>query len=132
MALGATPRQLFGAFLAEALVFGVLASALGILGGLALAQVLVERAADAYRILPVTGAGSLAVAWGQVAVAAAGGVGVALLGAYLPARLLFAVAPIESLPPEASYEWAATAALDRKSTRLNSSHANISYAVFCL
>src|SRR3712207_8225764 len=27
---------------------------------------------------------------------------------------------------------AATAAADRKSTRLNSSHANISYAVFCL
>src|SRR5258707_7110688 len=27
---------------------------------------------------------------------------------------------------------AATALLDRKSTRLNSSHANISYAVFCL
>src|SRR3712207_8851680 len=26
----------------------------------------------------------------------------------------------------------ATARLDRKSTRLNSSHANISYAVFCL
>src|SRR3712207_7963332 len=26
----------------------------------------------------------------------------------------------------------ATGALDRKSTRLNSSHANISYAVFCL
>src|SRR3712207_7618456 len=26
----------------------------------------------------------------------------------------------------------ATAVLDRKSTRLNSSHANISYAVFCL
>src|SRR5215203_7079419 len=28
--------------------------------------------------------------------------------------------------------WATTAARDRKSTRLNSSHANISYAVFCL
>src|SRR3712207_7084798 len=28
-------------------------------------------------------------------------------------------------------EWV-TGALDRKSTRLNSSHANISYAVFCL
>src|SRR3712207_7871944 len=27
---------------------------------------------------------------------------------------------------------AITAAVDRKSTRLNSSHANISYAVFCL
>src|SRR3712207_7017647 len=34
-----------------------------------------------------------------------------------------------------SYEFAATgtvARVDRKSTRLNSSHANISYAVFCL
>src|SRR3712207_8412675 len=29
-------------------------------------------------------------------------------------------------------EWAATLTSDRKSTRLNSSHANISYAVFCL
>src|SRR3712207_7400837 len=29
-------------------------------------------------------------------------------------------------------EWAMTMMLDRKSTRLNSSHANISYAVFCL
>src|SRR3712207_7564251 len=34
----------------------------------------------------------------------------------------------------ALHEWhvAAGAVLDRKSTRLNSSHANISYAVFCL
>src|SRR3712207_7131278 len=29
------------------------------------------------------------------------------------------------------YEWAAPPGADRKSTRLNSSHANISYAVFC-
>src|SRR3712207_7557650 len=28
--------------------------------------------------------------------------------------------------------WMAHGAIDRKSTRLNSSHANISYAVFCL
>src|SRR3712207_8055394 len=28
--------------------------------------------------------------------------------------------------------WGGTKDLDRKSTRLNSSHANISYAVFCL
>src|SRR5947209_12639668 len=31
-----------------------------------------------------------------------------------------------------SVEKLATIAIDRKSTRLNSSHANISYAVFCL
>src|SRR3712207_8097246 len=29
-------------------------------------------------------------------------------------------------------EWASQSGEDRKSTRLNSSHANISYAVFCL
>src|SRR3712207_7364926 len=29
-------------------------------------------------------------------------------------------------------DWAKTSLGDRKSTRLNSSHANISYAVFCL
>src|SRR5258707_4362214 len=33
----------------------------------------------------------------------------------------------------ADYDWNLSSALiDRKSTRLNSSHANISYAVFCL
>src|SRR3712207_7446032 len=38
--------------------------------------------------------------------------------------------PTAATAPLALYEDAA--ALDRKSTRLNSSHANISYAVFCL
>src|SRR3712207_7933908 len=31
-----------------------------------------------------------------------------------------------------AHPWADVRLLDRKSTRLNSSHANISYAVFCL
>src|SRR3712207_7244955 len=34
--------------------------------------------------------------------------------------------PVEAVAPGAAF------GLDRKSTRLNSSHANISYAVFCL
>src|SRR3712207_8339890 len=33
---------------------------------------------------------------------------------------------------DALFELAARTGIDRKSTRLNSSHANISYAVFCL
>src|SRR3712207_9246697 len=33
---------------------------------------------------------------------------------------------------EAVRQWVYQPTLDRKSTRLNSSHANISYAVFCL
>src|SRR3712207_7258953 len=46
--------------------------------------------------------------------------------------------PLVSEAPPGSGDWDAEAAetsigvLDRKSTRLNSSHANISYAVFCL
>src|SRR3712207_7245145 len=37
-----------------------------------------------------------------------------------------------SVPPMATETQTETPVLDRKSTRLNSSHANISYAVFCL
>src|SRR3712207_8800663 len=37
-----------------------------------------------------------------------------------------------SLGPTEDVSWLRQALLDRKSTRLNSSHANISYAVFCL
>src|SRR3712207_8199094 len=35
-------------------------------------------------------------------------------------------------PPDAGKNCQIASAIDRKSTRLNSSHANISYAVFCL
>src|SRR3712207_7028374 len=42
------------------------------------------------------------------------------------ADLLVQVGALEDRPPLGVHD------LDRKSTRLNSSHANISYAVFCL
>src|SRR3712207_8933841 len=41
-------------------------------------------------------------------------------------------APGENRRPGGPAFGRSTAGLDRKSTRLNSSHANISYAVFCL
>src|SRR3712207_8296839 len=60
---------------------------------------------------------------------------------WTPFVMIVLVAGLRSLP-EYVYEAAAIAGLrpvetffkvtDRKSTRLNSSHANISYAVFCL
>src|SRR3712207_7226609 len=54
--------------------------------------------------------------------------GVGVLGA--PER---AVAPLPgALADVVAHRVAEHAAQDRKSTRLNSSHANISYAVFCL
>src|SRR3712207_8287399 len=41
-------------------------------------------------------------------------------------------APISNIRYEVTFDRGTAAARDRKSTRLNSSHANISYAVFCL
>src|SRR2546427_9643979 len=43
-------------------------------------------------------------------------------------------APVATWPPAKGLDrpWADASALDRKSTRLNSSHSQISYAVFCL
>src|SRR3712207_8495172 len=40
--------------------------------------------------------------------------------------------PASSTPITANPTWRLVVSPDRKSTRLNSSHANISYAVFCL
>src|SRR3712207_7168534 len=54
------------------------------------------------------------------------------LGEFETTKQLFALVQARHVaihPPRAS---GGPAALDRKSTRLNSSHANISYAVFCL
>lgn len=113
MSLGATRRQVFAAFLAEAFVFGVLATGVGIVGGLGLARVLVARAAEGYEIFAADVGGPLVIAPWHVAVAIAGGIGVALLGAYLPARKVMAVAPIEALRPDAAYEWSGARPMGR-------------------
>src|SRR5215217_9214309 len=49
-----------------------------------------------------------------------------------PYTTLFRTAPASPTPMERPFRAPAPHRLDRKSTRLNSSHANISYAVFCL
>lgn len=107
LAFGATPRSVFGAFVAEALLIGVIASLLGVLGGLVLAQVLIDRAIEALSFLPLVGAGALDVSPGAIAIGMGGGVLVSMIGAYIPARRVLRVSPIESLRPEASYEWQA-------------------------
>src|SRR3712207_7982347 len=53
-------------------------------------------------------------------------------GVPLRLDLLAAAAPADPLPARARADDLAVVISDRKSTRLNSSHANISYAVFCL
>src|SRR6478736_8503502 len=48
-----------------------------------------------------------------------------------PYTTLFRSRPTPWLPRSSSWAWTGLG-LDRKSTRLNSSHSQISYAVFCL
>src|SRR3712207_7501026 len=54
----------------------------------------------------------------------------------VPALVALALVSRDVVPAVFGEQWAPTTTvaslLDRKSTRLNSSHANISYAVFCL
>ena len=104
-AFGASPRDLAGAFLAEAALLGVIAAGAGLILGAGLAKLLVGPAVTQYSILPLTSVGGLIIEPAQVALAGLGGVAVALLGAFLPARRVLRVAPIESLRPEAGYEW---------------------------
>src|SRR3712207_8968304 len=51
---------------------------------------------------------------------------------HLLRRALRGEAPEDDWTPELNIGLTGLIPLDRKSTRLNSSHANISYAVFCL
>src|SRR3712207_1350694 len=55
-----------------------------------------------------------------------------LVAARIPAHGLNEGAKAINSHPGVSHNYERNNALDRKSTRLNSSHANISYAVFCL
>ena len=110
LAFGAAPRSVFSAFLAEALLLGALASVVGVLAGLGLAQILIERAADALSFLPLAAAGDVVVSPTSVALGIGGGILVSGIGAYIPARRVLRVSPIESLRPDASYEWGSRSA----------------------
>src|SRR3712207_7850504 len=50
----------------------------------------------------------------------------------VPAGRLWVMGDHRSASGDSLEHWEQTEDIDRKSTRLNSSHANISYAVFCL
>ena len=108
LALGASRRQLAGAFLSEALLLGILASAVGVASGTATAYVLAERAIEDYRGITVGLATPPVLHAWDLILGGLGGVVVTLIGAAIPARRVFAVAPIEALRPEAAHEWAST------------------------
>ena len=105
LAFGAERKSVFVAFMTEAALLGVVASAVGLAGGFLLASVLIERAVESYRFLPISASGQVTVPGSSVVIAAVGGLFVSIAGAFVPARRALGVAPIESLRPDAAYEW---------------------------
>ena len=132
ISLGADRRQVFLAFLLEALVLGAVAVAVGLAAGISLAQVLVQRAADDFRILSISASGPVVINASAVAVAAFGGLLVSVAGAYVPARRVLAVAPVEALRPAAAYEWDASSRRFGSSRTLSAGIAGIAISVAML
>ncbi len=93
-ALGATRGQVLTATVTEALVIGLAASALGIVGGLGVAALLRQLFAAFGSDLPASG---LTLTGGTVLLSMVVGTVVTLLAAFLPARRSSRIAPIAAL-----------------------------------
>jgi putative ABC transport system permease protein len=93
-ALGASRRQVLGSVLAEAVIVGVVASALGIGAGIGLAAALTALAEGAGFPLSST---PLEVTTGSVGVSLAVGVAVTVVASLAPARRASRVAPLAAL-----------------------------------
>jgi putative ABC transport system permease protein len=102
---GAQPKQVMAAFIAEAAILGAIGSAIGIVGGVGLGSLLVQRSVDAYAVLPFVSSGPLQVSVATILLGVGAGISVAIAGALIPARKILRIEPIEALRPEASYEW---------------------------
>lgn len=100
LSLGATKRQLALAFAIEAVLLGVVAAAVGIGSGFAIASVLLDAATSGYEVLlPVGNVGALVVTPGQILLSVAAGTLVSTVGASLPVHRLLKIAPVEALRP---------------------------------
>jgi putative ABC transport system permease protein len=103
-AFGATRRQVFGAFLGEAATLGFVASVIGIGAGMLLARAMVEPALEGTRVFAISAGGALVVEPFHIVLGFIGGLVVSVAGAFIPARRVLAVAPVESLRPRGAYE----------------------------
>ncbi len=93
-ALGARRRQIVGSVLLEALVIGIVASAVGLVGGLAVADGL-QRLLDAVGVsIPTSG---VVFAASTVWTAFIVGIGVTMLAALIPSRRASATAPLAAI-----------------------------------
>ncbi|MER5945774.1 FtsX-like permease family protein [Streptomyces sp. NPDC001904] len=103
-AIGATRRQVVGSVLAEAALVGLVASALGFVLGLGVAELLPSLLDTSDDLMPD---GPLVIGATPVLAALAVGVGVTVAAAWLPARRAARIAPVEAMrsarqPPSAT------------------------------
>ncbi|MDQ3645617.1 MAG: ABC transporter permease [Actinomycetota bacterium] len=105
LVFGATRKQIFLSFVAEALVLGAVAAAVGVAAGIALAWGLVDWALEGLRVFNVTANVPLQISPASLLVGGLSGIAVALAGALLPARRVLSVAPVQALRRHASFEW---------------------------
>ena len=94
-AAGTTSRQVLGIVLRQAVALGVIGSALGIFGGIALAAAMIGFLASTRAVLVV----GLPLPIGGMLVAFALGLGVTLAGALIPAMRAAGLSPLEALRP---------------------------------
>ena len=93
-AIGASRRQVLGSILLEALLVGMIASVLGVVGGLGMALLLKALLAGFGIDLP---AGGVVLTSNTIATCVVIGVGVSMASAVLPARRATRVPPIEAM-----------------------------------
>lgn len=106
LALGARRQSVILSVVAEGTALGALGCLVGTGGGLVLARALVGVAIKRYPLLPLSAGGGIHVTAAPIILGITLGVGVSCLGAFLPARRLTGVSPLDSVrpAPSVSYE----------------------------
>ncbi len=96
-ALGALPSEAVAVFLIEAAVLGLVASVLGVVGGRALADEALRRAAEALSIMVQLGGVRRVLPPDALLAAPLVGMVVAVIGAWIPARAAARLPPVEAM-----------------------------------
>jgi putative ABC transport system permease protein len=103
LAVGASRHHVIAGLASEAAILGAVASLAGIAAGYFLARNFVDPALEGLLVFGITAETEASLRLKDALVGFTAGLGVAVLGAYIPARRVFAVSPVESLRPQSVF-----------------------------